>query len=112
MRNGKLIVGLLGFDTHKKSLHQFHRNNWLCVRDMKEGSSTFEEIDIGHVMGNYKCKMYSSSDSDKMCYAIDRKIPWSDFMSKENIGQCTHILVFTQMLNEHTLWHAYGCQRD
>ena len=29
------------------------------------GSSTFEEIDIGHIMGNYECKLYSSSDSEK-----------------------------------------------
>ena len=47
-----------------------------------------------------------------MCYAIDRKIHWSDFMNTENIRQCTYILVFMQTLNEHTLWHAYCCQHD
>ena len=66
------------------------------------GGGEFEEIDIGHITGNYKSKMYSSGmDSEKMCYSIDRKIPWSNFMNTE----ITHVLVFTQTLNEHTLWH-------
>ena len=29
-----------------------------------------------------------------------------------NIRQCTHLLVFTQTLNENTLSRVYGCQRD
>ena len=97
----------------KKSLRQFHHDNWLCVRDMKEEGEEFEEIDIGHIMGNYESKMYSSGmDSEKMCHSIDRKIPWSNFMNTEIIRQCTHVLVFTQTLKEHTLWCAYGYQRS
>ena len=79
------------------------------MRDMmKEEVEEFEEIDIGHITGNYESKMYSSADSEKMCCSIDRKIPWSNFINTE----ITHVLVFMQTLTEHTLWRSYGCQRS
>ena len=82
-----------------------------CERRRGRGGGEFEEIDIGHITASYESKMYSSSmDSEKMCYSIDRKIPWSNVMNTEMI--CTCVLVFMQTLNEHTLWRAYGCQHS
>ena len=80
----------------------------MCERYDERRSGEFEEIDIGHITGNYESKMYSSAGSEKMCCSIDRKIPWSKFINTE----ISHVLVFMQTLTEHTLWHSYGCQRS